>query len=353
MKRCHQLTLMAVTILLCSCSNAPKTKAEISLKPYIESIEVVTLETKPESLLTSIRAEDVNISDSCIIISDVTGEKIFRFNRKGKFEYTIGNRGRAANEFYYNHSSVFLSKYGIYVQKESDRYIRYSFDGKFLGTVPDVKSDPQKSMLEQGAPSARYTFDDDHIAVYFCNTIGTVSDLLGIYNAESGELVYMHKNPNMSSTPHNFVFSAGGDIGYSHRGKFYFKENKSDTIFEVTKSSMNPHFIINKSISTSFKDGRTMMYIYDSLIIASGWSKKTDRLVGYIINLKTQQADLITDSVDSKIMDTNPAKFGDNILLIMIPAKDYNQLPVGSIYRTDSIKVSDDDNPLLIICRLK
>lgn len=115
---------------------------------------------------------------------------------------------------------------------------------------------------------------------------------------------------------------------------------------------MNPYFIVDKSMSKAFVDGYDT-YIYDSLIMVSGWSQVKDKRENYIINTVTPKMEVIIDSVDYIIMSTLPAKFGDNMLLILISTIEYNKLPDNSIYRSQSVNVSDDDNPVLIMCWLK
>lgn len=201
---------MMVTLSVLGCSRTSQIKTVRSFSSYVDSIEVIPLETTSNSLIGYVRTEHIFVSDSCVILSDIKNNKIMCFDRKGKFKYTIGNRGRAGNEFYYNHSPIYIPKYGIYLKNQNDDYIRYRFDGQCIGTVPGPKLDSRKSMTEQGAPTGWFAFDEDNIAVYFYNTIGTVSELLGIYSATSGELKYMHKNTNVCSIPHDYIFTTGG-----------------------------------------------------------------------------------------------------------------------------------------------
>jgi len=112
---------------------------EIGLSSVVDSIEYIPLETTQSSLIGFIR--QAVIADSFIFI--LTGEKILKFNREGKYLCQIGSLGRGPGQF------IGLKCISIDDLREtlficpnySKDLIKYTYTNDYLGVQPMSSSD--------------------------------------------------------------------------------------------------------------------------------------------------------------------------------------------------------------------
>ncbi len=105
----------------------------IDISKYFEA-EFIPLETTSQSLIGEI--EKVMITSHYIFVLDKTkANKLFMFDRKGKFIRTVGKTGKGPNE-YLVLTDFDIDENSIYISSQrNNKMLRFDFDGNFRGHI--------------------------------------------------------------------------------------------------------------------------------------------------------------------------------------------------------------------------
>ena len=116
-----------------------KSQTTFALNDLVESIEYIPLETKEECVVGTIRSgRDFEISNNYILVKCSSTGRFFLFNRKGGFIAQIGDIGEGPGEYLRTSNSSFIdeeNKQIILFALRPDRFLYYDMTGNFIKSV--------------------------------------------------------------------------------------------------------------------------------------------------------------------------------------------------------------------------
>ncbi len=259
----NRIILIAVAIFIISCSNSLKetsgldrikisealdNQQEVKLSQFVESIEYIQLEETDQTLLYYPLIE---VNDEYIIARNSGPSAmgpILLFDRKsGKFIRGVGKSGRGPGEFQMGNGCIYnvfsKSLYGLaYSHNEIQEY---DTDGNFLGTIKLPIMIDEKVPEKWGVPSINlHQYLDNEVFVsYISNTTGWDKRKIVLYTRDSiikifpNYLFWERKSwRSMNSIGMNPSF-------FRWKDKLSVKEDFNDTVFQITRSSLNPRYV--------------------------------------------------------------------------------------------------------------
>lgn len=122
------------TIVVLNCLNRLDKEAMETPPPY-KVTDIIRLETNTENLISNIK--QMEMTDSLIFILDGS-EKLYVFDRNGKFKNQIGARGEAPGE-YLLLNTFYIDKaeqMAVLIDNYKNVLLNYAFDGTYLSSVP-------------------------------------------------------------------------------------------------------------------------------------------------------------------------------------------------------------------------
>lgn len=239
-------------------------KTELCLSDEVDKIDIVSLETTGQSLLSTI--VDVFITDEDIFIQDFKNG-VFRFSRDGTFLNKIGKRGQGPGEYLYvnqliiDHDKVLISEVGK--ESSSTRRIHiYDFEGQFLQTIltPQLFVGTLGKLLSFNGEK----FAVDPIAVYddFRKKYWTVALLDSTFNIKQefynpsfiGREKDIWENRALSYGWKNFWEENGPFISiYKNDMHVCFYQEDTIHLYDKTKNELKPKYILNMGEKPSFE----------------------------------------------------------------------------------------------------
>jgi hypothetical protein len=200
-------------------------------------ITYVQLQTNDDIIIGN--NPDITIVDNLIIVKD--GDNCYLFNKlDGTFIRTIGAKGRGPNEFRSTRGGIVNPiNNRIFLLGWQGKLLEYDFDGRFHQeiSIPEYSD----SFINPSIP-INYTFFDKDIIAYFNNPVGTDDKLLMVFTV-TGELVSIHNNNNIFPDK-TFTIRPQESQFYHHGNQLFFKEIYNDTIYRVTNDQLFAHKVL-------------------------------------------------------------------------------------------------------------
>lgn len=214
-------------------SEIDKGNFTINLSDYIETIKYVPLETNSNCLID--RNPEFTVSNNSIVVKTLSDCFIFE-KETGKFLNKISRKGRGPGE--YQSTMGFTNPFNqtIYFSEAGLKLLKFDFLGTFMKSINIPESN--KSIESPSIPG-NYTWLNNDIVIYFGNLTGTEKKKLIILN-EDGKKLVVFPNHNYFAESKGFSISAYESQFYHFNHNLYFKEDYSDTVFQVTKSQLIP-----------------------------------------------------------------------------------------------------------------
>ncbi len=209
-----------------------------NLSEYIDTIIFLPLKTGADYLIDS--EPKFNATTNEIVVR--TTSECFIFNRStGEFIRKIGKKGRGPGEFRSTRGFVNPYKQYIYLKGTGDKLMKYNYKGDFMKkiTIPELRDD-----LSAPSLPTNYTWLNENIICYFSNMTGLEKKLLVIFD-ENGEKLSVFDNINSYSDKRGFSMSLNESQFYHFNSDLFYKEDYSDTIFQVTKNRLIPKMILH------------------------------------------------------------------------------------------------------------
>lgn len=102
----------------------------------VADIEYVALDTNDSCLIQN--ATDVAVGDDLLVVADVYNGAAFVFDRNGRYQHTISHQGGGPEEYRFMNAFVadIDGREAIVYDKQTNRLLRYGFDGRFHGAAP-------------------------------------------------------------------------------------------------------------------------------------------------------------------------------------------------------------------------
>ena len=273
MKKYNVLTLISLTVISLGCEKKSNSDSVIindgiveinvlkafedhrdfPLSKLVKDVELLKLESTHESYFEN--ANTLQVGDKYILISCTNQNKVYLFNRSGKFIRTIGRFGAGPGE--YNRGTFVTmcpsEENIILVDFMSKKIVRYGIDGTFI-----KQKDISGFCSNWPTQTAPFFIDKSHFAFSRSRPYAQVDNFYTIYVLDL-ELNLVNKflpHPNNDSLCLSNLFHRTQSIGPN--GPYYW-ETFTDTLFYL--SSYSPpipaySFVIDKNKHTlkSLKD---------------------------------------------------------------------------------------------------
>ena len=359
-----------------------KSQSSLALNDIIESIEYIPLETKDECIIGTIsRNFHFEISDGYILVQCSKAGRYYLFNRKGRFVAQIGNIGEGPGEYLFTTNPYFIdeeNKQIVLFAINPDRYIYYDMTGKHIKTVHSENKD----ISERTGGRTKKLYDEGLLLM-----IPNLGDVPFSYTIldDNFNTVAQHVKPVQYTRNPNFMVSTGEPFSYYIYGnKMHVRNNNlNDTLYFFANSQrIIPKYTINAGIYEVTTDMLNDENIFKrSFLNMTSAFESTDYLfIQYAFQRKSYYC--YYDKSQQKLFHFESETGISNDFdggLVLWPLQQYNDLlytfydahlfeehveksnkiqPKGSQgsiknLKDFSSKLDPDDNPVLVIAKLK
>lgn len=220
-------------------------QSEVPLSKFLNSINYVTLETNPHSIIG--RFAHIEVTDEYIIVRDNSIPKqILLFDRKtGKFIKSIGKYGRGPNEYSrFSYIPYDPEKRVLYAVNSLRQLLVYNFSDSDVEIIktPDLVGSGEIIQLKKQEMSFNIMMDDKIFVGYFINPLGMEKNVLALFTKD--EVLKIFPNYQALKTMSHGVGGLMNDNHtiYRQDNKIYFLEVFSDTLFQLTRDSLIPRY---------------------------------------------------------------------------------------------------------------
>ena len=350
------------------------TQSKLQATDYVKSIHYVALETNANAIISSSPISHLYVTSENIIIFD---GMCYIFNRSGEYVRTIGSQGKGPKEYisaYYGHYNPITES--ILIPTGSNAINRFSIDGVFK----------EKISLPQGNFLKIASINDSLFVGYESNVKGDSPYTVSIFN-NKGKVLKRLLNQHIYKATHTNMF-LNEFLFFYDKGKLYFRETWSDTIFSITpKMKVRPEHIFHQgkykfdiTIKSDFQTfieentknffNVTNTFICDQRLIVTYLHNRRNNLLVVNLNDKTIQNFLGTKSLKGIPndydggMDIYPEGVAESRTCYMrINAYDLKAHVASEAFRSSTPKyperkrelealanrLKDDDNPVLMV----
>ena len=220
-------------------------QSEVPLSKFLNSINYVTLETNPHSIIG--RFAHFEVTDEYIIVRDNSIPKqILLFDRKtGKFIKSIGKYGRGPNEYSrFSYIPYDPNKRVLYAVNSLRQLLVYNLSDSDVEIIktPDLVGSGEIIQLKKQEMSFDIMMDDKIFVGYFINPLGMEKNVLALLTKD--EVLKIFPNYQALKTMSHGVGGLMNDNHtiYRQDNKIYFLEVFSDTLFQLTRDSLIPRY---------------------------------------------------------------------------------------------------------------
>ncbi len=218
---------------------------EVPLSKFLKSINYVTLETNPHSIIG--RFAHFEVTDEYIIVRDNSIPKqILLFDRKtGKFIKSIGKYGRGPNEYSrFSYIPYDPDKRVLYAVNSLRQLLVYNLSDSDVEIIktPDFVGSGEIIQLRKKEMSFDIMMDDKIFVGYFINPLGLEKNVLALFTKD--EVLKIFPNYQALKTMSHGIGGLMNDNHtiYRQDNKIYFLEVFSDTLFQLTRDSLIPRY---------------------------------------------------------------------------------------------------------------
>ncbi len=238
-------------------TKAVNSREKIKLSEIVDSISFLILETNDHSIINSINPV-------------FKGDYIFNYNicfdKSGKYQNSIGTKGRGPLEELYGVSKVV--RIDDFYYSLGSKYIEYGLDGKPTGkvkslyesrenTIPEGRFSKISAFFLQGETMLLYSFPD---SLFFCNTDFNITNSVSV----AEPINFDHYTPSPIGRLTRFM------TDYNDTTVFYNYIN--DTIYHIAEGRITPSKVVK--IDPEYRIHKDFFYKYKELLIEAerAWS---------------------------------------------------------------------------------
>lgn len=259
----NRFILIALVIFIISCSNTSKetsglnrikisealeNQQEVKLSQFVESIEYIQLE---ETEQTALFYPIIEVTDEFIIARNsgpsALGPILLFDRNSGKFIRGVGKSGRGPGEFQMGNTLLYniFSKtlYGLaYSHNEIQEY---DTKGNFLGSIKLPLMIDEKVPAKWGVPSINLNqyLDNEVFVSYINNSTGWDKRKIVLYTRDSIIKIFPNYQFWVKKNWGRMTSLGSNPSFFRWKDKLSFKEEFYDTVFQISKSSLNPRYV--------------------------------------------------------------------------------------------------------------
>lgn len=261
---------------------------EVPLSEIADSVEYIPLETKDCNLLAGDLSESVYLWDKYILIRRT--RHYYLFNRQGKFLRQISSQGRGPgqfpsfttkNIFFYSQDSSLSLNY-----TDHNRIDRFDLNGHYKNSIDYGK---YKVEYKGQEISSAALLHDSIWVIHAINRQGNDPVRLLFFNFK-GHFITKIVNTDFWEGINRKTIKTGAtnesnvDFYQNNEQQLFFREERGDTIFEITSDmKLKPH------IAFSFHDGSTYAQRRSGIEKHNIWRiiKETDNVLIFLYRYPT------------------------------------------------------------------
>ena len=369
---------LIISICLVSCSESKnhsiageiyKVDLDVKVNPFDEIFshaEVIPLETT-DSCLIVYQSKVFPVKDKYYVYDELGKQKLFVFDKDGKFQGCIGRHGKGPGEYYAIYDClVDAEKEIVYMLSVFGRIKQYSLNGVFQGDIILPPRPHYYSMLPVG---------DSLVATWSC--MDYEADGVLLLNKYTGDTIngFWRDHDNFDSQQsfpfHHYngknyfsvalrpeVYEFDNEevrIVYTWDfGKYNIRESRLNYYLDIEDVNKMNQIIIDDIGSdglpfTLERQDQNSMYSYVALRRKAGFRMKIP--MSYVFYQRQDDKALVFDYLDgNKCRMNEPLYFGENYILTDIyydDRKTYKSiLPESEYKKLEAMK--EDDNPCLL-----
>ena len=218
------------------------TNYENNLSAIAADIEFIVLDQEP--LISDFHVMDVTLIDDYIFLQGMYD--IRQYDRTGKFIRNIGSRGMGPAEYVQLNPplEVVPSKQLIYAHDiRRSRINLYTFDGKFVKTVPN----PSKrtfTILDDQTIALRQSMQDHKTKN--CPSISFMD--------HAGKDIKSYPSRIYPTDVEMFSFFPEASFLWQNNGKFYHLESGADTIYRLNGTNLEPVWVLTGNLKPTMNE---------------------------------------------------------------------------------------------------
>ena len=214
------------------------------LSTFASEVRFISLDIDPP--INELMTFDVQLTDDFVFLSSIY--HIYQYDRKGHFIQKIGDRGEGPAEYItlapplqidYNEQSI----YALDINRR--RVIVYNFDGtfnrafrtEFQGNIAIIDSTTiafRQSIEERFQAKAPFVIFTDR-------------------NGKNEKIYYSHLYPVISRNEAE-IFGPESSLLWEYAGQSYYLEYGADTIFRISRNSLDPIWILTGELKLDKKE---------------------------------------------------------------------------------------------------
>lgn len=342
------------------------------LSQFASEVVYVPLETNAQSLIQNVKG-CIEVTREYIYLPCM--RNLFQFTGEGKFVRQIGKTGQGPGEYnYIRHIATDEMADRLYLLT-TGKVVVYTLEGKYEREIRLKNRDPWQFAL----------INDSLMAAYSYNSNGQVKDKIVRFNMNGDSIssIPQYDQFKLQSTGSYMLAGPADRYFATYEGETSFKEYYCDTLFTITPGDPVPRYILRQGkytlpVEKRFErmEGNRQRYFEESapylrtdiietnkyiFLPSESWGnvKKSEQLVIYDKSTQTcfsTPDGTIRNDLGGSSTFRPFTNIGDNTLLEVREASDI----IDEMDKNPSLKehpilknIKEDDNPVLIIVKLK
>jgi hypothetical protein len=192
-------------------------KTELPAENYFNRLDLIPLETTPESLIGNIKK--IFFSDNGIYIFDDRQNQVLRFNNKGKFISRIGNKGNGPGEYIQMQDFTIDKKNGdlLLLCDRPYKLLTFNSKGKFINDINIHNL--YRSLIFTDNNLWLFPYDGNFLATKVHYTTGKISTSVLERNRISKKFSsFTHLSPYTTMGPYIYFFDQWDNRIYDFSG---------------------------------------------------------------------------------------------------------------------------------------
>ena len=206
-----------------------KSKEAVPLSQLATSVRYIPLETNPKSLLKKI--DQIVFSKQYIFISDFN--KLFQFDKTGRFIKIIGRNGNGPGEYFKVLDFAVLEESNQVILLDYSKQVEiYDFDGKFLNS------------FKWEYPSTSIAFADTNKLIIKLANIPNSSSAYNLLETDfEGKIIRKFNNQKTRKSKSGLIID---EIPfYKYKNVIKYLEFGSDTLFSIHDTLLEPNIVFH------------------------------------------------------------------------------------------------------------
>jgi len=321
------------------------------LSEIVESVDCIFLETNDNCLVSKVQL--VRSSDEYIFITDMPGRRLLQFRKDGSFVKQIGSKGRGPKEYTYISTFSVNEKLKKIFVASGSKLLCYDFDGKYINSKSyDYPIEYIEDIDEATCIITSQTGIKTPDKRFLTKTkLFRLDESLQYTDSLLLKSVVQNK-PMFIFLPNSYLFSK-----IHKRTYFYYPiltpgSSPRDTLYEIKDFKVIPEFKLNFNENTTTENNQDKLRIrniYNTkrYLFAEYSMNKEQKL--FCIDLKGNEQWNLTNGFTDDVYNTGMCK----LFPMNMTKRDFYSVKYGYEIHDKFEKVNEDDNPIILIVKLK